>query len=231
MPHVSGITASNKPLLTFRAKDNTTPAAALRYECSQDGGPYQACRSGVRWSMVPGDHALRVRALDRTGNRSRPRPVAVRVTPTPSFAKVAFDSQFEPGNIVAGGGAIWLGGSNGIHRIDPATRSMRLLAAGQDLYDLAYGHGSVWTTTFGIFESSSLRWLACSWTRASTRALPSFSWNSNASASAHRCSKEWKPPGVIALPGVPRPEKLGIVAVTDRHAPSRPHTSPVPRGP
>jgi hypothetical protein len=49
--------------------------------------------------------------------------------------------------------------------------------------------------------------------------------------SAQRCSNEWKPPGVIALPGVPVSMNEGIVWVTCCHALGRPQTMPVPRGP
>jgi streptogramin lyase len=146
-PKVTGIATSNDPRLSFSARDNVTPAKAVRYRCSKDGGKYLRCRSGARLALAPGEHTLRVVALDRAGNRSRPGAVRVNVTETPTFTRVATGG-FEPGELVAGGGALWLGGSDGIHRIDPGTSAIRLQSPGEDLFPLSFGHGSVWTTTF-----------------------------------------------------------------------------------
>jgi len=79
--------------------------------------------------------------------------------------------------------------------------------------------------------------------RAAARARPIRCRNANASASAHRSSKEWNPPGVIAAArgrsGArfsihgwnARPSNVGIVGVTEFHDSDRPQMSPVPRGP
>lgn len=40
------------------------------FECSLDGGPYEACATPKTYSgLVPGEHSFAVRALDRAGNR------------------------------------------------------------------------------------------------------------------------------------------------------------------
>jgi hypothetical protein len=66
------------------------PGAALA--CSLDGGPFEACVSGVSYQgLAPGDHVLVVRATDAAGNASTTEhpftvaaPVVFAATPTPA---------------------------------------------------------------------------------------------------------------------------------------------------
>src|ERR671916_78027 len=64
-PDRTGDTAA---LFEWFGTDNATPAWMLEYECSVDGLPYEACASPHEVSLEPGQHTLRVRAIDLAGN-------------------------------------------------------------------------------------------------------------------------------------------------------------------
>jgi streptogramin lyase len=54
-------------------------------------------------------------------------------------------------DVAVGGGAVWLGGSDGrLIRVDPVTERARTRTGLDDIDAIAFGHGSVWTVdTFG----------------------------------------------------------------------------------
>src|ERR1700730_13650923 len=97
----------------------------------------------------------------------------------------------------------------------------------------------VCSRTCGTCERPRLHCSFRSRMRRAIRALPMARWKRKASSSAQRCSKEWKPPGVICpalgmRSGVsPRhiPSKVGTVGPVTAHPAAFAQISPVPRGP
>jgi hypothetical protein len=83
-PRIPGVVLSRAldgVAATYRlsSTDAFTPTSALRFRCAFDGAPLRACPMRFTRMLSPGRHVLRVRALDRAGNRSPLRTVAVRV--------------------------------------------------------------------------------------------------------------------------------------------------------
>jgi hypothetical protein len=66
-------TEDTEPSFVFSSSDRRTPSAAIRFRCSIDGPTLHACNSEYSEHLGFGKHILRVRALDRAGNRSRIR--------------------------------------------------------------------------------------------------------------------------------------------------------------
>ncbi len=64
-------TEDTAPVFTFSSRDRRTPAAKIRFECSIDAAALHRCSREYSESLVFGKHVLRVRAVDRAGNRSR----------------------------------------------------------------------------------------------------------------------------------------------------------------
>jgi hypothetical protein len=64
-------TEDTSPMFTFSSRDRRTPAAKIRFECSMDDAALHRCSREYSESLAFGKHVLRVRALDRAGNRSR----------------------------------------------------------------------------------------------------------------------------------------------------------------
>jgi len=72
-PVVDGPSATDdtSPVFTFSSRDNRTPRAKIRFQCSVDQATLHRCSREYSESLDLGNHVLRVRALDRAGNRSR----------------------------------------------------------------------------------------------------------------------------------------------------------------
>jgi CSLREA domain-containing protein len=65
----SGTVGEVEMIFEFFGGDNATPLLGLVFECSLDGGPYEECQSPESLSGVaPGEHTLRIRAVDLAGN-------------------------------------------------------------------------------------------------------------------------------------------------------------------
>ena len=61
-------TGDTEALFEWFGTDNATPAHMLEYECSLDGAPYATCGTPDTISAEPGEHTLRIRAIDIAGN-------------------------------------------------------------------------------------------------------------------------------------------------------------------
>jgi hypothetical protein len=72
-PVVDGDTETEEtaPVFVFSSRDHRTPAAKIRFQCSMDGVALHPCSREYSEHLDFGKHVLRVRALDRAGNRSR----------------------------------------------------------------------------------------------------------------------------------------------------------------
>jgi hypothetical protein len=70
---------SPRPSYLFRSSDDFTPQSALRFRCAFDGSELHPCRARYTESLARGPHVFRVRAIDRAGNLSPIRTVAVVV--------------------------------------------------------------------------------------------------------------------------------------------------------
>lgn len=72
-PVVDGLpqTYDIEPVFIFSAHDRRTPAARIRFECAIDAAALHPCTDEYSERVDFGRHVLRVRALDRAGNRSR----------------------------------------------------------------------------------------------------------------------------------------------------------------
>jgi hypothetical protein len=64
--------SSERVVLTLRATDNVDGPRQLRFRCAVDGGRRKACKARLVLRAAPGRHVLRVVAIDRTGNVSKP---------------------------------------------------------------------------------------------------------------------------------------------------------------
>lgn len=63
-----------------------SPGGSRRFECKRDNGPYRRCHSPLRYWVGHGRHALRIRAIGRTGLRGPAAIKRFRVTPSPAMA-------------------------------------------------------------------------------------------------------------------------------------------------
>lgn len=113
---------------------------------------FHACAARYSETLAPGSHVLRVRAVDRAGNKSRVTTVSITVrsaTTTEGDLKptVSIDIGGNPRDIAFGFGAVWVAdpGTGSLIRVDPVTNAVVARIAVGGVRAIAAGAGAVWT--------------------------------------------------------------------------------------
>ena len=153
-PAVSGPrdTTAVQPAYVFRSRDRVTPVKKLRYLCAFDSPHLHACAARYSETLETGAHVLRVRAVDRAGNRSRVTTVSITVrsaTSTEGDLKptASIDIGGIPRDVAFGFGSVWVAdaGTGSLIRVDTATNAIVARIAVGGARAVAAGAGAVWT--------------------------------------------------------------------------------------
>jgi hypothetical protein len=106
------LTEDTSPLYRFSARDRRTPASRLRYLCSVDSPTLRTCARQLVIPLRLGNHVLRVRAVDRAGNRSALTKVAIRIVAPPPVEEPPPAEDYPLSLVPSGDGHIIVGGSS-----------------------------------------------------------------------------------------------------------------------